>query len=80
LGFGDLITDAPQTTDTFTQAAGTTNQMEHCFTHPTSFAVHNGDAVLGEVVNIRIERLGGDGADTSTADCLITNLSITWLS
>src|SRR5262245_61306526 len=44
LGFGDLITDTPQTTDTFTQAAGTTNQLEHVFSHPTTFNVHNGDA------------------------------------
>jgi hypothetical protein len=79
LGFGDLITDSPQTTDTLTQAMGTTNQMEHVFNHPTTFNLHNSDAVLGEVVNLRIERLGGDGADTSTADCLLTNFSITWL-
>lgn len=80
LGFGDLITDAAQTTDTFTQAAGTTNQMEHCFNHPSTFDCHNGDAVFGEVVNITIERLGSDAADTSTAAMLLTNFSVNRLT
>lgn len=74
-----LITDAAKTTDAFTQAMGTTNQVEHVFNHPTTYNLHNSDAVLGEVVNLRIERIGGDAGDTSTADCLLTNFSWTWL-
>lgn len=80
LGFGDLLTDAPQTTDTFTQAAGTTNQMEHCFNHPATYACHNGDAVFGEVVRFRIQRLGDDVADTSTSVVHLINFSINRLT
>lgn len=79
LGFGTLISDAPVTQDIFTQAASggaVSLQMEHVFNHPSTFNCHSGSAVLGEVVQLSIERLGDDAADTCTSAVLVTNISI----
>jgi hypothetical protein len=80
LGFGDLISDAAQTIDTFTQAMGTTDQLEHVFNHPTTFPCHNTDGFVGEVCNFNIERLGDDAADTAAGALVLTNYSLTFLN
>jgi hypothetical protein len=80
LGFGDLISDAAQTIDTFTQAMGTTNQLEHVFNHPVTFPAHNTDGFVGEVLNFNIERLGDDAADTAAGALVMTNYSLTYVN
>jgi hypothetical protein len=81
LGFSTLLSDAPFVTDTFTAAGGTVSlQMEHVFTHPSSFACHSPTAVLGEVIHISVDRLGDDGADTHTSQLLLTNISLNQLT
>lgn len=78
---GDLISNAPDTEALLTQAMGTFLAMGHVFTTPSTFDLHNADAIFGEVVLISIERLATDALDTyNGGNVLLTNFSINRLT